>query len=50
MGLSMMFVGWLISKKNGWGGEGKFSWKAVWASFIDSFFALLMPVISYNFV
>ncbi len=45
MGASMMFVSWLISRKNKWGGEGKFSLKGVLRSFVDSFFALLTPVI-----
>jgi C4-dicarboxylate transporter DctM subunit len=45
MGASMMVVSWWISKKHGWGGEGKFSLKVVVASFFDSFFALLTPVI-----
>ncbi|MFA6505869.1 MAG: TRAP transporter large permease [Treponemataceae bacterium] len=45
MGVSMMFVSWLISRKKGWVGEGKFSFKAVVVSFFDSFFALMTPVI-----
>jgi len=45
MGITMCFVSYFIARKKGWAGEGKFSWKRVWVSFKDSFFALLTPVI-----
>ncbi len=45
MGLSMMLVAYIISKKNGWKGDGTFTVKGVFVAFKDSFFALLTPVI-----
>ncbi len=45
MGLSMMLVAYVTSKKNGWKGEGKFTVKGVFVAFKESFFALLTPVI-----
>ncbi|MDR1360636.1 MAG: TRAP transporter large permease [Deltaproteobacteria bacterium] len=45
MGLSMCLVSWHISKKNGYLGEGRFSFKKAAKSFIDCFWALMMPVI-----
>ncbi|MDP3178403.1 MAG: TRAP transporter large permease, partial [Spirochaetaceae bacterium] len=45
MGLSMCAVAFFISKKRGWKGEGRFSFKNLLASFKDSFFALMTPVI-----
>ena len=44
-GLSMLALSYFICRKNGWGGEGSFSWKNVGKSFVGSFWALLMPVI-----
>ncbi|MDL2291360.1 TRAP transporter large permease [Desulfovibrio sp. OttesenSCG-928-F20] len=45
MGLSMCLVSWYISKKNGYSGEGSFSLRRVGKSFIECFWALMMPVI-----
>lgn len=45
MGVSMCLVSWVISKKNGYMGEGKFSFRRIGKSFIDCFWALMMPVI-----
>ncbi|MBN2875957.1 MAG: TRAP transporter large permease [Spirochaetales bacterium] len=45
MGLSMMLVAYVTSKKNGWKGEGKFTVKGVAIAFKESFFALLTPII-----
>src|SRR6056297_616980 len=45
MGLSMCLVSYVICGKKGWGGEGTFSLKNVFKSFLDSFWALLTPVI-----
>lgn len=45
MGISMMFVSWYLCGKRGIRAEGGFSFKAVWKSFLDSFFALMTPVI-----
>jgi C4-dicarboxylate transporter, DctM subunit len=45
MGLTMMIVSFFISKKNGWRGDGKFSFRELVKAFKDSFFALLTPVI-----
>lgn len=45
MGISMMFVSWYLCGKRGILAEGHFSLKAVWKSFLESFFALLTPII-----
>ena len=45
MGLSMMFVSWYLCGKRGIKAEGGFYFKNVWRAFIDSFFALMTPVI-----
>ncbi|MFH2116298.1 MAG: TRAP transporter large permease [Spirochaetota bacterium] len=45
MGLSMMLVAYVTSRKNGWRGEGSFTVKGVFIAFKESFFALLTPVI-----
>jgi len=45
MGLSMMLVAYIISRKNGWKGDGTFTVKGVFVAFKDSFFALLTPII-----
>ena len=45
MGVSMCVVSWWISKKNGYLGEGSFSFARVGRSFIECFWALMMPVI-----
>lgn len=45
MGLSMMAVVYFISKREGYVGTGKFSFRDLLVSFKDSFFALLMPII-----
>ncbi|MGI6142393.1 MAG: TRAP transporter large permease [bacterium] len=45
MGLSMMAVVYIISKKRGYVGTAKISFREGLVAFKDSFFALLMPVI-----
>ena len=45
MGASMCLVSWWISKKQGYLGEGTFSFKRVFTSFFECFWALMMPVI-----
>ena len=45
MGVTMCVVSWFISKKNGYMGEGSFSLMRIGKSFIDCFWALMMPVI-----
>lgn len=45
MGVSMCVVSWLISKKHGYQGEGSFSFARIGKSFIECFWALMMPVI-----
>ncbi len=45
MGAAMCLVSYYISKKNGYKGEGVFSFKQVGKSFIECFWALMMPVI-----
>lgn len=45
MGTSMCLLSYFICGKRGWGGEGTFSLKNVFKAFIDSFWALLTPVI-----
>ncbi|MBQ7456558.1 MAG: TRAP transporter large permease [Desulfovibrio sp.] len=45
MGVSMCVVSWVISKKNGYIGEGKFSFARIGKSFVECFWALMMPVI-----
>ncbi|TDT61906.1 TRAP transporter large permease [Fonticella tunisiensis] len=46
VGLSLMVVAYYISKKRGYGNKNeKFSWSGLWKTFIDAFWALLMPVI-----
>jgi len=45
MGISMMFVSWYLCGKRGILAEGHFSFAAVGKSFIESFFALMTPVI-----
>ncbi len=45
MGLTMCVVSWVISKKNGYKGEGAFSFMRVARSFRECFWALMMPVI-----
>jgi len=45
MGVSMMFVSWYLCGKRGILAEGTFSFAAAWKSFLDSFFALMTPVI-----
>ncbi|MDR0339213.1 MAG: TRAP transporter large permease, partial [Desulfovibrio sp.] len=45
MGLSMCLVSWWISKKKGYKGEGTFSFAQVGRSFIECFWAIMMPVI-----
>ena len=42
---AMMLVTYIISKKRGYKGSGKFSWGEVWKSFKESVWALLTPVI-----
>lgn len=46
MGLALMLYNWATSKKYGWKGNGRrFNFKALGKSFIDSFWAILSPVI-----
>lgn len=45
MGVSMCVVSWVISKKNGYQGEGKFSLVRLARSVKECFWALMMPVI-----
>jgi C4-dicarboxylate transporter DctM subunit len=45
MGVSMCLVSYVICGRKGWGGEGTFSLKNIFKSFLDSFWALLTPVI-----
>ncbi|MCR5813884.1 MAG: TRAP transporter large permease [Desulfovibrio sp.] len=45
MGVSMCVVSWVISKKNGYKGEGTLSIKRIIKSFFECFWALMMPVI-----
>ena len=45
MGVSMMMVSVYLAKKKGLAAEGTFSFRAAVKSFIDSFFALMTPVI-----
>lgn len=45
MGVSMCVVSWVISKKNGYKGEGTLSLKRIIKSFFECFWALMMPVI-----
>lgn len=44
-GVSMMVLSYFICRKNGWGGEGTWSFKAIVKAFVKSIWALLMPVI-----
>ncbi len=45
MGVLMCILSYFICKKKGWGGEGKFKISNVIKAFLDSFWALLTPVI-----
>ena len=45
MGVTMCVVSWVISKKNGYQGEGKFSLGRLLRSVREGFWALMMPVI-----
>lgn len=45
MGMSMCLASWIISKKKGYQGEGRFSPRRAWASFRECFWALMMPAI-----
>lgn len=45
MGVTMCVVSWVISKKNGYKGEGQFSLRRMVRSFRECFWALMMPVI-----
>jgi C4-dicarboxylate transporter DctM subunit len=45
MGASMCLVSWYISKKNGYQGQGTFSFRRIGRSFVECFWALMMPVI-----
>jgi len=45
MGVSMCAVSYFISRKHGWGGTGTFSLRNIARSFVESFWALLTPVI-----
>lgn len=45
MGATMCGVSWVISKRNGYCGEGTFSLARIGKSFLECFWALMMPVI-----
>ena len=46
MGIALMAYNWYICKRHGWKGNGrKFSFKALWKSFLDAFWAIFSPVI-----
>lgn len=45
MGATMCVVSWVISKKKGYRGEGSFSIRKIAKSFVECFWALMMPVI-----
>lgn len=45
MGVSMCVISWLISKRRGYLGEGRFSFMRLARSVKDCFWALMMPVI-----
>lgn len=46
MGVALMIACYILSKKYGFKGESKkFSFKAIWVSFVDAIWALLSPVI-----
>lgn len=45
MGVAMCFTSWIISKKNGYKGEGEFSIMRLLRTTKDCFWALMMPVI-----
>jgi C4-dicarboxylate transporter DctM subunit len=45
MGVLMCILSYFICRKRGWGGEGKFKIGNVIKAFLDSFWALLTPVI-----
>lgn len=45
MGVGMCITSWIISKKHGYKGEGKFSIKRILLATKDCFWALMMPVI-----
>lgn len=45
MGVTMCVVSWVISKRNGYKGEGQFSLGRMARSFRECFWALMMPVI-----
>ena len=46
MGIPLMVYNLYICKRHGWKGNGrKFSFKALWKSFLDAFWAILSPVI-----
>ena len=45
MGVSMCLVSWVISKRNGYKGEGTFSLAITLRSFRECFWALMMPAI-----
>lgn len=46
MGIAIIIYNYILTKKYGWKGNGRrFQWKALGKSFIDSFWAILSPVI-----
>lgn len=46
MGVALMVYNWITCKKHGWQGNGRrFNWRALGKSFLDSFWAILSPVI-----
>ncbi|ADE56238.1 TRAP transporter large permease [Aminobacterium colombiense] len=45
VGLSLMFVAWLISRKKGYRGDEKSSLNRIWQTFKQAILALMMPVI-----
>lgn len=46
MGIAIAFYNWIAAKKNGWKGNGRrFQWGALGKSFLESFWAILSPVV-----
>lgn len=45
VGLALAATAYFISRKHGYRGEARTSWKAVWVAFLRSFWGLLAPVI-----
>lgn len=45
LGLTEILYAWYVSRKKGYTGDRKYSWKEKWISFKDAIWALFMPVI-----